>query len=204
MAIQVHLDRGPIRVYKASKTGERGSRLFLSVVHSTATKLFHNLPSETSTATPLVSIDSTGIMSFEASASTKQSQGDVSSAETSEDEAGSTMSQVTCPRKGATFVPEGYNRYKNYRKEFIREWDECESTTYDGYKTLVDKYGKWTVVWSKRYFDLATSPILTGPEDREAQLQTVLRNLKDIEAEQHDDEKLATSTWQTFEDDELE
>lgn len=191
-------------VYRASNTEKRGSRLFLSVVRPTATKLFHNLPSETATATPLVSIDSTDIMTFEASVSTKQSQEDASSAETSGDEAGSTMSQVTGPRKGAKFVPEGYDRYKNYRKEFMREWDGCESHNYEGYKMLVDKYGKWTVVWSGRYFNLATSPILPGPEDREAQLQRVLWNLKEIEAKQHEEGKLASSTWQVFEDDERE
>ncbi|KAH8087503.1 hypothetical protein HD553DRAFT_322976 [Filobasidium floriforme] len=102
------------------------------------------------------------------------------------------------------FVPEGYDRYKNYRTEFMKEWDGCKSQNNDEYKTLVDKYMRWTVVWTERYFRLATSPIVPGLEDRDTQLQTVLRNLTAIEAQQHEDGKLATSTWQVFEDDELE
>jgi ferric iron reductase protein FhuF len=124
-------------------------------------------------------------MTIEPSASTDHSQENPSSAETYEDEAGSMMSQFT-------------------GTAFMKEWDRCDAHDCESYKTLVDKYGKWTLAWSKRYFNLVTSPILASPEDREAQLQSVLRKFKEIEAQQHDDEKLATSTWQTFEDDELE
>jgi hypothetical protein len=143
-------------------------------------------------------------MTIEPSASTDHSQENPSSAETSEDEAGSMMSQFTGPPKRATFVPKGYDCARSYRTAFMKEWDRCDAHDCESYKTLVDKYGKWTLAWSKRYFNLVTSPILASPEDREAQLQSVLRKFKEIEAQQHDDEKLATSTWQTFEDDELE
>ena len=129
-----------MRVYKASKKGERRYLLFLSVVYPP--HYLHNLSSETATATPLVSIGNTDIMTFEPSASTDHSQENPSSAETSEDEAGSITSQVDGPGKGATFVPKGYNRYKNYRKEFMKEWVGCDTQDCEAYKTLVDKYGK--------------------------------------------------------------
>jgi hypothetical protein len=134
-------------------------------------------------------------MSFEASASTKQSQG-VSSAETSEDETGSTMSQVTGPRKGATFVPKGYIRGKDYVNEFIKKWNDCDGKNDKKYEDLVKRYFEWTMFWCERYFNNTILPIRYDSGDRDEQRKAILLLLKAFEALQHQKGQLATSSWQ--------
>jgi hypothetical protein len=156
----------------------------------------HNLSSETATATPLVSIDNTDIMSFEASASTSQSQEDASSAETSEDEADLTTSRAAGPLDTATFVPKGYMRDKDYVNEFIKEWDQCDRQSNKQFEDLVGKYFRWTLVWHERYFNNTIRPIRYGPGDRNEQRKAILLLLKAFEALQHERGQLATSSWQ--------
>lgn len=58
---------------------------------------------------------------------------DDSITETSEAEAGSMMSQFTGPPKGATFVPKGYIRGKDYVKDFVKEWNNCDGEDNEKY-----------------------------------------------------------------------
>lgn len=200
--LHVYLNRVRMRVYRASKTGKRGSRLFLSVIHPTATKLFHTLPSETATATPLVSIDSNDIMTFEPSASTDHSQEDASSAETSGDEADSTTSRPAGPLDTATFVPKGYIRGKDYVNEFIKEWYDCDGKNDKKYEDLVKRYFEWTMFWCERYLNNIIHPIRVGGfGDRDEQRKAILLLLKAFKALQHQKGQLATSSWQGVVDD---
>lgn len=135
-------------------------------------------------------------MTFEASASAKQSQEDASSAETSGDDADSITSRAAGPLETATFVPKGYNRNKNYVKGFIKEWNDCDGENDKRYKALVKKYFEWTMFWCERYFNNTILPIQYDSGDRVAQRNRILLYLRDFEALQHQKGQLATSSWQ--------
>jgi hypothetical protein len=140
-------------------------------------------------------------MTFEASASTKQSQEDASSAETSGDDADSITSRAAGPLETATFVPKGYDRNKNYVKGFIKEWNDYDGENGKEYVALVKRYFEWTMFWCERYFNNTILPIRYDSGDRDEQRKEVLLLLKAYEALQHQKGQLATSSWQGVVDD---
>lgn len=116
--------------------------------------------------------------------------------ETSEDQADLTTSRAAGPLETATFVPKGYMRDKDYVNEFIKDWDQCDRQSNKQFEDLVGKYFRWTLVWHGRYFNNTIRPIRYGPGDRNEQRKAILLLLKAYEALQHQQGRLATSSWQ--------
>lgn len=96
----------------------------------------------------------------------------------------------------ATCIPKGYDHSKDYKGGFVEEWNKCRHEHNDDYKALVKKYFESTLVWDRVYFRETIGPILLVPRERHVQLQSVLWFLKETEAEQQKEGKLATSSWQ--------
>lgn len=111
------------------------------------------------------------------------------------------MSQFTGPPKSATFVPKGYIRGKDYVKDFVKEWNDCDGEDNEKYEALVKKYFRWTMFWCERYFNDTIRPIRYGPGDRDKQREAILLLMKAYEALQHQKGQLATSSWQGVVDD---